>query len=184
MSWTAADFAEMIGAFRREFAGAIRRMVISRASGGIWQLAGHVLFDVTRRETREVELYPGIGTYSEPPSTGSPEAIAVQVGGPNNPAIVATRDEATRQKIADVAGAGDQFVGYNSQARVWVKPDGTIEARAHAGVAVALATKADLDALRNYIANTMTLPVSGATAGPIAAPAVPNSTGTTKFKAQ
>lgn len=52
------------------------------------------------------------------------------------------------------------------------------------GTPVELATKADVQALRDYIQNTMTLPVSGATAGPIAAPVAPNPTGTLVLKAE
>jgi hypothetical protein len=51
------------------------------------------------------------------------------------------------------------------------------------GGAVALALKSDVDNLADYITNTLTLPVSGATAGPIAGSPAPSATGTTVLKA-
>lgn len=140
MTWSVQDFAEAAGVFRREMAGAVRRFVIGRSDGGVWQVLGHLLFDPTKRETKDVENYPGIGIFARPPN-GSGEGIVVQAGGPNNPAIVATRDEATRAKVNDIDA--DESTLYNSLARVYVKKDGTVEIRTHAGVALALPTMAD-----------------------------------------
>lgn len=142
MAWSAQDFAEMAGGFRRELAGIVRRMTVSRSGTGIWQLAGHLLLDGLKRETREVENYSGIGIYARPPDNGSAEGIAVNVGGPNNPALIAMRDEGTRTKVDDIAP--DESTLYNSQARIYVKADGTVEVRTHAGVAVSLALKSDV----------------------------------------
>lgn len=147
--WTAEDYAEQIGEFRRQLFGSIRRMAISLTSGGIWQAVGHLLFDGVK-ETREIELWPGIGFFARPPrGSESAEAIVVNAGGQNNSAIIATRDEATRQLVDDVAD--DEAAMFNTLARVHVQDDGTIEARTHAGTAKRLATVEDLEALRDKI---------------------------------
>lgn len=139
-TWTAEDFAAQIGAFRREVAGIVRRVVVTRSTGGIWQMLGHALFDASRKETREVENYPGIGLAARPPDNGQAEAIVVNVGGPNNPAMVATRDEATRAKVNDVKP--DETTTYNSAVRLHAKANGTIELRAHASPVVEPTIKA------------------------------------------
>lgn len=54
----------------------------------------------------------------------------------------------------------------------------------NSGSPVELATKADVEDLADYIQNTMTLPVTGATAGPIASPTVPVPAGTAVLKAE
>lgn len=149
MKWTAEDFAREIGEFRRRVAGVARRLTVRMTESGVWMLAGHILFDDVR-ETREVELWPGIGFFARPPRGDTAEAVVLNLGGQNNPAIVATRDEATRTKVDDLAE--DETALFNSAARVHVKANGTIEARTHTGTAVALATKADVDALAAYVA--------------------------------
>lgn len=52
------------------------------------------------------------------------------------------------------------------------------------GSAESLATKADLQALTDYINNDMVLPVSGASAGPLPTPPAPDPAGTTILKAE
>jgi len=191
MRWTSEDFAEVIGAFRRETAGAIRRMVVGVAQSGVWQMLGHLLFDPTQREQKQVENYPGIGHYAKPPAgTGNAEGIVVQVGGggANNPALVATRDEGTR--AAAFSGGADlvdnESALYNSLGRVYVKSDGTIEIRTHAGVAIKLPTMADflgLIAILNASGVGAATNVPGAvTTYQAANPTWP--VGTTTFKAQ
>lgn len=148
MKYTAEDFANQIGEFRRKMAGMVRRMVVKLSDGGVWQVAGHLLFE-GQREAPPAENYPGIGFAARPPAGTSAEAIVVQVGGANQPAIVGLRDEATRAKVSTIVA--DEAVVYNSVARVYVKADGTIEIRSHAGAAVALATKADVDNVATFL---------------------------------
>lgn len=126
----------------------VRRMTVKLTDGGVWQVAGHLLFD-NQREAPPAENYPGIGFAARPPAGTSAEAIVVQVGGSNQPAIVGLRDEATRAKVSAIVA--DEAVVYNSVARVYVKADGTIEIRSHGGTALSLATKADLQAVVTYL---------------------------------
>lgn len=139
MSWSPEEFAEVTSAFRREFAGAFRRMLVTRTGTGTWQTMGHALLDPTKPETREIENWPGIGVTARPPDGGSGEAVVVQIGGPNNPAIVATRDEATRTLVDDIAP--NESTLYNSLSRVYVRNDGTIELRSHTPTTVEPALK-------------------------------------------
>ena len=198
MKWSAEDFANQVGAFRRQLAGIVRRMTISLTDGGTWQTVGHLLFGGDK-ETRDPEHYPGVGFYARPPAgSESAEAIVLQVAGQNQPAIVATRDEATRAKVTDIKA--DEAAVHNTQCRLYLKDDGTIEARTHDGAAVALAKLSEVSALRNYVNNQFSAvgghlhAVSGAATTTITAvaveggtpptvvPAVP--TGTTKLKGE
>jgi hypothetical protein len=168
------------------FAGMVRRMTITLTAKVLWQLAGFRLPDAaggaSGQEVINAEAFTGIGFFSRPPSSGSPEAIVVSVGDASSPMIIAVRDEKTRAAIVGALKVGETAV-YTDQALVYLKDNGTIEARSAAGTAAPLATKADLDALKNFI-QSMTLPVSGPTAGPPALGSVPSATGTLKFKAE
>jgi len=161
--------------------GAVRRMIVTLSSGVLWQLAGVRLPDGTT-EARKAEVFGGIGFASRPSSSGKPEAIAIAVGDANTPVIVGLRDEKTRAAVAGALGL-DETAMFNTVAIMLIKSDGTIEARSPGGTAVALATKADLDALASFV-QAMTLPVSGATAGPPAPNTVPTPSGTSTFKAE
>lgn len=125
--WTAEDFAVQIGSFRREVAGRVRRFLVTLTSDVLWQLTGHSLIDPTEIEVRSVEVFPGIGFFARPPEgSESAEAISLTVGGSNSPAIVATRDEATRQASAGDLDA-DSAAMFNTLCRVHCRPDGVIE---------------------------------------------------------
>lgn len=194
MRGDAEYFAQQIGEFRRMVAGVARRMVVRLTSGGVWQATGHLLFGGVR-ETREIELWPGIGFFARPPKGGtSAEAAVVNLGGQNNPAIIATRDELTRKKVDDVVD--DEAAMYNTVARLHVKADGTIEARTHAGVAIKLPTLADVTKIETAIAGATITPGDGgatlkatisaglATSLHGAAGTTPWPVGTTKLKAE
>jgi hypothetical protein len=66
---------------------------------------------------------------------------------------IATRDEKTRQALFAEAGelADDETAVYNSQCLVVLKADGSVEVRLAGGAAVSLATKADVDAIKDYL---------------------------------
>lgn len=164
-------------------------MAIDLTEGVLWRVLGFLL-EGGRREQARVEVFPGIGFYARPPASGKPEAIVLNVGGAEHPVVVATRDEKTRAAaVADVAA--DESAQFNTAARVHVKADGTIEARTHGGVAIALPTMADIAALKAWAdLHRHGDPVSGLTTTPVLSvgPPVPDpapsATGTTKFKAE
>lgn len=113
------------------------------------------------------------------------ESVVLFIGGDRGvPVAVVTDDRRTRP----VAGwtEGESGLYNDSGAVVHLKEDGTIEARS-GGVAIPLATKADLDAHRAWVdAHTHTI-TSGSSAGLTTAPATlpsPTPVGTTKFKAE
>ena len=152
-------FAQQIGEFRRALAGSLRRMAVKLTAGGVWQVAGHILFG-SDRETRQAELWPGIGIFARPPKgSSSAEAIVANAGGQNNPAIVATRDEETRKKVDDLVD--DEGALYNTLARVYVTKDGNIELRTHAGVAIKLPTLADVQKIETAISGATIVPNDG-----------------------
>lgn len=121
----------------------VRRFSIAATSGVLWILEGMV-DDEGNVETRKAEAFPGVGFYSRPRAGSRAEAVVAKVGSESgHPVIVATRD-LDLLKAAELGGAfgEDEAAMFNTEARVYVKADGTVEVRTHQGVAVALA-KAD-----------------------------------------
>lgn len=156
---TAAELAREVAPLIRRMLGGIRKMVVeltgstanSAPKGSIWTVRG---YDGVS-EKFPAEVYSNVGFYSRPPDPTSEnrvqtEAVVVNGGDAKNPMIVATRDERTRKaSVGDLAP--DESAMHNSQAKVHVKADGTIEACSVGGTAVELATKADLEALKAAI---------------------------------
>lgn len=180
------DLAGDIDPRWQQLLGMVRRVAITLTTKALWQIAGFKSFDGTQ-ETKQVEVFPGLGIYARPPSSGKPEAIVVMVGADAaTPAIVATRDEATRASVAGAIAAGETMV-YTPLAVVYLKSDGTIEARSASGAASPLATKADLVALLNAISGAPTTGGDGGAAfkASILSTLGPDwPTGTQKFKAE
>lgn len=180
-----AELAEVTRAAVAAAAGAVRRMIVTRATSAIWQLAGFRMPNGST-ETLRAEVFGGIGLFAIPPAGNKPEAIVIMVGPDDSkaPAIIAVRDEKTRAAIAGALEA-DETALFNSQAIVHLKADGTIEARSEGGVALPLATKADIDALTaTFNAHFHTgVVVGGAFSGPPATPAAA-AIGTTVVKGE
>jgi hypothetical protein len=149
-----AELADLLDPLRLRVAAIVRRVVVTLTSKVSWQVKG---FDSPAgTNVFSAEIFPGIGFYARPPAKGGKvEAVVVNVGADaGTPAIVGTRDEATRAAVdAAIGGFKDDESGvFNTKSIVRVKADGTIEARSIGGAAVALATKADVDALAAYVA--------------------------------
>lgn len=159
--------------------GSIRRMVVTLTTRSIWQLAGFLLGE-GRREAVAAEVFGGIGFFARPPASGKPEAIVLMVGDDaRQPVVVAVRDEKTRQAIA-AALLENETAMFNDAALVHIKAGGTIEARSKLGVAVSLATKADVAALVAWV-NAHVHPGSGAPPTP---PLAGGPAGTTVLKGE
>jgi hypothetical protein len=177
--WSVEDLArEVTPIVRRLLGGARRMLVAATVSGSTWTIRG---YDQVA-ERMPAEVFGGIGVTGRPPAGNVPEAVVVNVGGAEHPLVVALRDEKVRKAIEAAIPGGfpaNAAALFNSLAFVYVTPAGAIEARTLGGVAVPLALKSDVDALASYIATDLTLPVTGATAGPIAAPVPPSAVGTT-----
>lgn len=160
--------------------GAVSRVVISYTAKALWQVTGARLLD-TVRPTRDIEPFTGIGFFARPASGGKPEAIVINVGDAQAPVIIAVRDEATRQKVAGGLKE-DETAAFNSQCIVYIKADGTIEARTASGVAVPLALKTDVEHVdakyEGHIHNDST---SAATKGPVKAGTIAPSGGSPPF---
>lgn len=146
---TSEDHAQETSSFRRFVRGMIRRVAVTLTQTAQWQVLGQ-RGGQGGDETIEVEPFTGIGFYSRPPSSGNPEAIAVAIGGNKAMAVVATRDEATRQKMVGDLGDGETAV-YNDLAKLVVKNDGTVAALLPNGIAIPLALQLDLTILRAAI---------------------------------
>lgn len=167
------DFARQTSADFRAVRGALRRLVVTLTEGAKWQLSGRKV--TGDQETVDVEVFGGIGYHARPrASGGSPEAVVVSLGGNGAPVAIATRDEQTRQTVAGSLDP-DETAIHNSQAIVVVKANGTVEIRSANGIAVPLALKSDVEALRTtFIDHTHTgTSVSGGAVTTIVTTSVP-----------
>lgn len=131
---------------RRHVLNMIKRMTVKLTSGVFWQVLGPLLLDGKTRETIKAEIYSGIGFYSRPAPGANVEAIVGFGGAAENPAIVATRDEDTRRRVAKLDQ--DETATYNTVTIVHHKKEGFVEIRAPGGVAFKLPTLEDYENLR------------------------------------
>ena len=107
--------------------GTIRRMVVAFTNKVLWQLTGARMPGGV--ETRQAEVFSGIGFFARPPSSGKPEVVTANLGSDASATVVvATRDEATRAKSAGQL-AEDETAAFTSKAIAHIKADGTIELR-------------------------------------------------------
>lgn len=153
---TTKDWRDFTSTEARRLAGTLRRMAVAvtnvlsgvgTTTASFWQVVGHLLFDNTTQETADAEVFSGVGFYARPPAGANAEAIVAFPGGPSNPAIVASRDEATRKKVAGAALQDETFV-FNSQVALRFTASGLIQAYLVGGpVPVKLALASDHDAL-------------------------------------
>lgn len=149
MTWRSAeDHARETGPLMRFMKGMIRRVLVTISTNTTkWQVRG-VHNSVGGDEVFEAELFPGVGIFAR--GSSSTEAVVLNVGGSKVPVIVATRDEATRRKIASQVGPGEAAL-YNDSLICILKQGGAIELRTHAGTALAVPTMADFNALRDFV---------------------------------
>jgi phage gp45-like len=144
---TSKDWRDFTSTEARALAGKVRRMAITLTSGTFWQAVGHLLLDNTTKETADAEVFSGVGFYARPPAGANAEAILAFPGGPSNPTIVATRDEATRKAVAGGCAQDETFV-FNSKVAIKFTAGGLIQAYLVGGPApVQLALKSDVDAV-------------------------------------
>lgn len=154
----ADDHARSISDETRGARGAIRRMAIKVTKRVYWQLTGHRIGRTV--EAPEAEVFSGVGFYARPRPSSRAEAVLVRIGEAQHAVIIATRDEDLRKLWKDeLDGAPDLAAMFNAATIVLIKPDNTVEIRSRGGVAVSLAKKADLDALKAAI--VAWVPVAG-----------------------
>lgn len=179
---TPEDLAAQQWPLERFVRGMIRRMAVTFSDKVKWQLLGN-RGGSGGDEVASFDVFSGIGFFSRPPRSGKPEAIVASYGSTRTSAIIATRDEATRQ-----VGAGDLQEGetcvYNDKARIIVKADGSVEIRLHGGVALSLALKSDYDGLADWIHSTMVIATPSGNSSPGTVNVPPEATGTTVLLAQ
>lgn len=163
----------------------VRRFSVTGTKGALWKLLG--IRGLEGDETGSAEVFHGVGITARPPVDGQPEAIVVNVGGAKAPVIVATRDQRTLAGVLAELGeleAGSTLV-YSAGAIVYVRANGTVEIRSPSGSANALATKADIDALKSWLTTHTHSGVTtgaGASGAPVGAP--PSATGTTVLRGE
>jgi phage baseplate assembly protein V len=90
--------------------------------------------------------------FSSVPLTGAEAVVVFPNGDRSHPLVVTVSD----RRYRPTGGAPGEVTVYNDAgARVALLDDGTVEARSDAGVAVPLATKADLDNLKAAISGAV-----------------------------
>jgi phage gp45-like len=167
---TTSDWRDETSSDRRSSLGMVRRMAIKLTSGTFWQALGHLLLDSTTPETRDVEVFSGIGFYARPKAGANVEAMVVFPAGASNPVVIATRDEDARKAVANLDQ--DSTAMFNRSTIIVCKPDGTVEIKLPGGTPQPLPTLAEF--------NGHTHPAPGGATSPPTTPA----TGTTVLKAQ
>lgn len=181
---SAEALASEVGAQTRRLLGSLRKMAIDRTRSGLWKVLGYEVV----AESHPAELFGGVGFHSRPASGSKAEAIVAFIGGAGAPVVIATRDEALRQAVGELEE--DEAAIFNTLAIVRVMADGTVEIRSAGGTAAALATKADLDALRAALETAAIAPGAGGAAAVVAAmdtalgPLAPWPVGTTVLKGE
>lgn len=125
--------------------------------------------------------------FSSVPLEGAEAVVVFPNGDRAHALVVAVSDRRYRPTGGQ---PGEVTLYNNANARVILKADGTIEARSAGGTAVALATKADVQALRDALtAHTHAFGTLACTGGTISGavavgPTLSSPTGTSKFKAE
>lgn len=185
MSWpTVKSLAQVTDPLRTRLQGLVRRLVATATAFPRWQVAGVRGVDGT--ETDRVEVFPGVGIQARPAAGHTAEVIAVNVDGRAGAAVaIATRDEAgaaaARTAATGGLAAGDTIVHADGLLVQLDASAGAVEVRTNGGAAVALATKADLEALRTWlIAHVHPDPASGFTGVPDTTPPTPAGTSVLK----
>lgn len=146
---TTEDSRHQFGTERRSMIGMLRRLVVGVTSGPFWQGIGVLLIDSASKETLRAENFSGIGFYARPAPGANAEMIVGMLGGAENPAILATRDEATRRKFANIDA--DETMAYNTKVGVRMSKDSKILACSHGGAPVELAKASELNDLRAFV---------------------------------
>lgn len=177
---TTKDWRDETGAVARRLAGMVRRVAIRMTQGVTWQAIGHILLDGSK-ETLDAEVFSGIGFHSRPAADANAEAIVAFPGGPSNPVIVATRDEATRKRVAD-AGQDETWM-FNTKVAIRMTASGQIQAFIVGGpTPVKLALLSDVDsAVTAYNGHTHPAP-GGTTSAVLPADRAPTPVGSSALR--
>lgn len=192
------ELARVADPLLRRVAGMARRLTISATTSPIWKLLGVRGLDGST-ERIDAEAFSGVGFYARPRSSGgTPEAIVLHVGDARVPVVVACRDERTLAAVRDALGgidAGDAVMYAPDGSAVVHVTGGEVRVKTPSGTAVALATKADLDAVVTYIKKqfaastghihaTPSGPTTTITEGTVAGGTCPSPAGTSVLKGQ
>lgn len=153
---TIAETRQQGSSDRRHLLGMLRRMVIKVTDGAFWQTLGLLLLDGVTPETVQAEVWPGIGFYARPSPSVNAEAIVGFVGGAQNPAILATRDEDTRKRVAKIDQ--NETMMFNTGAVVLVDKNNHVHIRLANGTTKRLAFNDDLNDLRSFVSDQFTAP--------------------------
>jgi hypothetical protein len=137
----------------RDALGLVRRMAVTLTDGAFWQVIGHLLMDGVTREPRTVEPWQGIGFSARPAPGSNAEGVMVNIGGAQNPALVATRDEDLRRKVFPPSRPQEQdnTAMYNTVVVAQCTKTGLFTATTPGGTPHGLALKSELENLRAFV---------------------------------
>ncbi len=175
----------LIQPLQTRLANAAARAVISNVdASGKRQILQLIVLD--GEEVDDCEHMQNYG-FASRPITGAEAVVIFPNGDRGHPLVVAVED---KRYHPDGLETGECAMYNNASAWVRLREDGIVEAGNRGGAFQALATKADLDALADYVSGhshktTATVGASTTEFGIIASPGkTPNAVGTTKFVAE
>ena len=124
---THREFAQQTGRTATRLFNLARRMVILAHDATEWLIEGF-RDEADHVETRQAEVFPGIGILARPPTDGAAEAVVIAEGGSaNHLLIVGTRDHKTAQAIiAQVGLAAGETIVYNALRVIKLTKDGDV----------------------------------------------------------
>ena len=163
-----------------ELGNIVRRVIFGDTAGGLWGILGYETEDDAEGEDAEpIETFQGIGIYARPAAGDKAEGVMLHVGAQaEHPVLAAFRNEDARKRMVEKFGDIDPgevaFFPSAGDVRVLLKIDGTIEIGALATQPIA--TKADLESLRLWVATHGHPHPPGSPPNPPLAPVPPYST--------
>ncbi|WP_428262894.1 hypothetical protein [Haliangium sp.] len=144
-----------------------RQLALDESDGERVTALGREALDGSVEEDA-MDSFGPVGLVGRPAGDATVEAAVAFVGADGAHPIALGYVDGTRRAVIDAVGLGaDETVVYNSQAVVKLLADGTVEIRSLGGTAVPLATKADVERLRDEFLAHLHLAPSGPTGTPL-----------------
>jgi phage gp45-like len=163
-----------------------RKITFTATGGALWSALG---FD-DDEPFDDTPVFQGTGIYSRPGSDDDAEGVLIHIGAdPDHGVVVNVRNEDARRRYVEEFGdlnAGEiALFNSNATARIVITSNGLVRIESGNGAGVSLATKADIDDLREWCgAHYHNFPAIGGapTSTPLEGP--PSASGTSVLRGE